>query len=87
MIKADSDTMAQMFCKFCNRILICEDDWKRSVFVAIPKVKETTHCDEHRTIAFTSHASKIFLRVLLNRMQKTVEEVLVPGIRYLISEL
>jgi len=79
LTKVDSDIMAKMFCKLCNEILNREewpDDWKRPVFVAIPKVKGTVCCDEHRTIALISHASKILLRVLLNRMQKTAEEEL-----------
>ena len=79
LIKVDSDIMVQMFCKLCNVILNREewpDDWKRSIFVAIPTVKGTVRCDDHRTIALVSHASKILLRVLLNRMQKTAEEVL-----------
>ena len=80
LIKVDSDIMAKMFCKLCNEILNREewpDDWKRPVFVAIPKVKGTVRrCDEHRTIALISHASKFLLRVLLNRMQKTAEEEL-----------
>lgn len=31
-------------------------------------------CEEHRTIALISHTSKILLRILLNRMQKTANE-------------
>ena len=31
-------------------------------------------CEEHRTIALISHASKILLRILLNRIQKTANE-------------
>ena len=35
----------------------------------------TNYCsEEHRTIALISHASKILLRILLNRMQKTANE-------------
>jgi hypothetical protein len=77
--KVDSDEIAAVFCKLCNKILETEEwpeDWTKSIFVAIPKVKGTIKCEEHRTIALISHASKIMLRVLLGRMQKTTDEEL-----------
>jgi len=43
-------------------------------FVTIPKVKGILKCEEHRTKGLISHASKILLRILLNRMQKMAQE-------------
>ena len=77
LIKLDSDIVAKVFCRLCNDILENDqwpEDWSRSVFVIIPKVKGTIKCDEHRTIALISNASKILLRILLNRLQKTADE-------------
>jgi len=79
LIKLDSDTVTHVCCKLCIAILNTYDwpeDWRRSVFVTISKVKGTTKCDEHQTIALISHAGKILLRILLKRMQKTAEEEL-----------
>ena len=33
-------------------------DWKRSVFISIPKKSNTKECSNYQTIAFLSHASK-----------------------------
>ena len=37
-------------------------DWKRSVFIPIPKKGNAKECSNYRTVAFISHASKIMLK-------------------------
>ena len=44
-------------------------DWKRSVFILIPKKSNAKECSNYRTIALTSHASKIMLKILQARHQ------------------
>ena len=39
-------------------------DWKRSVFIPIPKKGNAKECSNYRTIALISHASKIMLNIL-----------------------
>ena len=39
-------------------------DWKRSVFIPIPKKGNAKECSNYRTIALISHASKVMLKVL-----------------------
>jgi len=39
-------------------------DWKRSVFVSIPKKGHTIECSNYHTIALISHASKVMLKIL-----------------------
>ena len=39
-------------------------DWKRSVFILIPKEGNAKECSKYRTIAFISHASKVLLKIL-----------------------
>ena len=39
-------------------------DWKRSVFIPIPKKGNATECSNYRTIALLSHASKVMLKFL-----------------------
>ena len=34
-------------------------DWKRSVFIPIPKKGNAKECSNHRTITLISHASKV----------------------------
>ena len=47
-------------------------DWKRSVFIAIPKKGNTKECSNYRTIALISHASKVMLKILQARLQQYV---------------
>ena len=47
-------------------------DWKRSVFISIPKKGNVKECSNYRTIALISHASKVMLEILQARLQKYV---------------
>ena len=42
----------------------CPQDWKRSVFIPIPKKRNGKKCSNYRTIALISHASKVMLKIL-----------------------
>ena len=44
-------------------------DWKRSVFIPIPKKVNAKECSNYRTIALISHASKVMLKILQARLQ------------------
>ena len=39
-------------------------DWKRSVFIPIPKKGNAKECSNYHTIALISHASKVMLKIL-----------------------
>ena len=45
-------------------------DWKRSVFIPIPKKGNAKECSNYLTIALISHASKIMLKILQARLQQ-----------------
>ena len=45
-------------------------DWKRSVFIPIPKKGNTKECLNYCTIALISHASKVTLKILHARLQQ-----------------
>ena len=47
-------------------------DWKRSVFISIPKKGNAKECSNYRTIALISHASKVMLKILQARLQQNV---------------
>ena len=47
-------------------------DWKRSVFIPIPKKDKASECSNYRTIALISHASKVMLKILQARLQQYV---------------
>ena len=44
-------------------------DWKRSVFIPVPKKGNVKECSNYRTIALISHASKVMLKILQARLQ------------------
>ena len=63
--------------KYC--ILVCQQtwknqqwpqDWKKSVFIPIPKKSNAKECSNYRTIALISHTSKVMLKIIQARLQK-----------------
>ena len=55
-------------------------DWKRSVFIPIPKKGNAKECSNYLTIALISHASKGMLKILQARLQQYVNHEL-PNIQ------
>ena len=51
-------------------------DWKRSVFIPIPKKGNAKECSNYPTIALISHASKVMLKILQARLQQYVNHEL-----------
>ena len=47
-------------------------DWKRSVFIPIPKKGNAKECSNYHTIALISHANKVMLKILQARLQQYV---------------
>ena len=47
-------------------------DWKKSVFIPVPKKGIAKECSNYRTIALISHASKVMLKILQARLQQYV---------------
>ena len=45
-------------------------DWKRSIFIPIPKKGNAKECSSYHTIALIPHASKIMLKILQPRLQQ-----------------
>ena len=51
-------------------------DWKRSVFIPIPKKGNAKECSDYHTVALISHASKVMLKILQARLQQYVNGLL-----------
>ena len=51
-------------------------NWKRSVFIPIPKKGNAKECSNYRTIALITHTSKVMLKVLQARLQQYVNREL-----------
>ena len=48
------------------------EDWKRSVFIPMPKKGNAKECSNYHTIALISHASKVILKSFQARLQQYV---------------
>ena len=54
-------------------------DWKRSVFIPLPKKGNAKECSNYRTNVLILHASKIMLKILQARLQQYVNHELPDG--------
>ena len=52
------------------------EDWKRAVFIPIPKKGNAKECSNYSTIGFISHTSKVMLKILQARLQQYVSHKL-----------
>ena len=69
------DDALKVLHSICQQILKTQQwpqDWKRSVFISIPKRGNAKECSNYRTIALISHASKVMLKILQARLQQYV---------------
>ena len=61
------DDVAKVLHSICQQIWKTQkwpQDWKRSVFIPIPKKGNAKECSNYHTIALFSHASKVMLKIL-----------------------
>ena len=59
-------------CQQIWKTLQWPQDWKRSVFIPVPKKGNAKEYSDYRTIALISHASKVMLKILQARLQQYV---------------
>ena len=63
------DDAVKVLDSICQQIWKTQpQDWKRSVFIPIPKKGNAKECSNYRTIALISHASKVVLKILQARL-------------------
>ena len=61
------DDAVKMLLSICQQIWKTQQwpqDWKRSVFILIPKKGNAKECSNYHTIALISHASKVVFKIL-----------------------
>ena len=68
--------MLQSLCQQIWKTQQWPQDWKRSVFIPIPKKSNAKERSNYCTIAFISHASKVMLKILQARLQQYVNHEL-----------
>ena len=64
--------MLHLICQQIWKTQQWPQDWKRSVFIPIPKKGNTEECSNYCTIALISHGSKVMLKILQMRLQQYV---------------
>ena len=72
MLKDDAVKVLHSICQHIWKSQQCPQDWKRSVFIPIPKKGNPKECSNYCTIALISHASKMMLKILQARLQQYV---------------
>ena len=73
------DDVAKVLHSICQQIWKTQQwpqDWKRSIFIQIPKKGNVKECSDYRTVALISHASKVILKILQARLQQYVNHEL-----------
>ena len=70
ILKNDAVKVLHSICQHIWKTQQWPQDWKRSVFIPIPKKGNVKECSNYRTIALISHASKLMLKILQARLQQ-----------------
>ena len=76
ILKDDAVEVLHSICQQIWKSQKWPQDWKRSVFIPIPKKGNAKECANYRTIALISHASKVMLKILQARLQQYVNHEL-----------
>ena len=72
ILKDDTIKVPHSICQQMWKTQQQPQDWKRSVFIPVPKKGNAKKCSNYRTIALISHASKVTLKILQARLQQYV---------------
>ena len=70
ILKDDAVKVLHSICQQIWKTQQWPQDWKRSVFIQIPKKGNAKECSNYHTIALISHASKVMLKILQARLQQ-----------------
>ena len=69
ILKDDAVKVLHSICQQLWKTQHWPQDWKRSVFIPIPKKGNAKEYSNYHTIVLTSHASKVMVKILQTRLQ------------------
>ena len=72
ILKVDTVKVLHSICQQIWKTQQWPQNWKRSVFISIPKKGNAKECSNYHTIALFSHTSKVMLKILQARLQQYV---------------
>ena len=76
ILKDDAVEVLHSICQQIWKTQQCPSDWKRSVFIPIPKKGNAKECSDYCTVALILHTNKIMLKILQARLQQYVNHEL-----------
>ena len=85
ILKDDAVKVLHSICQLIWKIQQLPHDWKRSVFIPIPKQHNAKECSNYHTIALISHVSKVMLKVLQARLQQYLNHEL-PDVQVVLGK-
>ena len=72
ILKDDAVKVLHSICQQIWKTQQWPQDWKKSVFIPVPKKGNAKECSNYRTIALISHTIKVMLKILQGRLQQYV---------------
>ena len=76
ILKDDTVKVLHAICQKIWKTQQWPQDWKRSVFIPIPKKGNAKECSNYCTIALVPHTSKVMLKILQASLQQYVNREL-----------
>ena len=76
ILKHDAVKVLHSICQQIWKTQQWPQDWKRSVFIPIPKKGNAKECSKYCTIALILHTSRVMFKILQVRLQQYVNRVL-----------
>ena len=70
ILKDDAVKVLHSICQQIWKTQQWPQDWKRSVFIPIPKKDNAKECSNYHTITLISHTSKVILKILQAKLQQ-----------------
>ena len=74
ILKYDAVKVLQSICQPIWKTQQWPQDWKRSVFISIPKKSNAKECSNFYTMVLISHASKVMVKILQARLQQYMNQ-------------
>ena len=75
ILKDDAMKVLHSICQQIWKTQQWPQDWKRSVFIPIPKKSNAKECSDYHTIELISYANKVMLTILQARLQQDMKEL------------
>ena len=70
ILKDDAVKVLHSICQQIWKTQQWPQDWKRSVYIPVPKKGNAKECSNYRTFALVSHVSKLMLKILQAKLQQ-----------------